>query len=167
MFSKEELNRFYQYCVALTGDETKAYDLLHESLEKFLRKERHIRSSKSYLMAVIRNCSIDQYRQASKNEIIELDENIIPANERDLESMVVNRDEVRWVLNFLNEDDRELLYLWAVEEYTARELARLLKIPRGTILSRLHRLKIKINNFLEEGNEKKSKRRHPRTLPKV
>lgn len=148
MFSKEELNQFYRYCLALTGEEANAYDLLQDSLEKYLRKGNAVASSRAYFRRIIRNLFIDHYRQSSKHETIELDENIIPATDNDLENLVVNRGEVQIILNALNSGDRELLYLWAVEEYTARELGDLLKCPRGTILSRLHRLKIKIIDFL-------------------
>jgi len=167
VFSKEELNRFFQYCVALTGDETEAYDLLQDSLVKFLGRENNVRSSGAYFRRVIRNHFIDHYRRETKYELTELDENVISAQESNLENILVNKEETRIILNELGGHDRELLYLWAVEEYTSKELAEFLKVPRGTILSRLHRLKIKINNFLEEESEKNSKRKYPRTLPKV
>ena len=38
MFDEEELNRFYRYCIALTGNEEDAFDLLQDSLEKFMRR---------------------------------------------------------------------------------------------------------------------------------
>lgn len=167
MFSKEELNRFYQYCFALTGDEPEAYDLLQDSLVKFLGRENNVRSSGAYFRRVIRNHFIDHLRKEGKYEMTELDENVISAQESNLENIIVNKEQTLIILNELGGQDRELLYLWAVEEYTSKELSDLLKVPRGTILSRLHRLKIKINNFLEEGNEKNSKRKYPRTLPKV
>ena len=148
MFSKEELNQFYRYCLALTGEEAKAHDLLQDSLEKYLRKRNPVKSSRAYFRRIIRNLFIDQYRESSKREIIGLDENIIPTTDNDLENMVVNKEETQIILKELNREDRELLYLWAVEEYTARELADLLNCPRGTILSRLHRMKIKIIGFL-------------------
>lgn len=148
MFSKEELNQFYRYCLALTGEEAEAYDLLQDSLEKYLKKRNSVTSSRAYFRRIIRNLFIDHYRKSSKHETLELDENIIPATDTDLENLVVNRGEVEIILKGLIHEDRELLYLWAVEEYTAKELADLLKCPRGTILSRLHRLKIKIIGFL-------------------
>ena len=37
-----------------------------------------------------------------------------------------------------------MLYLWAVEEYTVDEIALLTETPRGTLLSRLHRLKKRV-----------------------
>ena len=40
--------------------------------------------------------------------------------------------------------ERELLFLWAVEGYTARELGEATECSRGTVLSRLHRLRKKI-----------------------
>jgi DNA-directed RNA polymerase specialized sigma24 family protein len=38
MFNDEELNRFYRYCVALTGNEQDAFDLLQDCLEQFIRR---------------------------------------------------------------------------------------------------------------------------------
>lgn len=160
VFSREDLNQLYRYCVALTGDEDEAYDLLQDSFEKFLRKGRDVHSAKAYFRGIIRNHFIDQYRKGAKHGFTELDENIISTNETSLESLIANKEEARFILNALDFHDRELLYLWAVEEYTAKELADLLKSPRGTILSKLHRLKIKIKQCLENGYEKDIKRKH-------
>lgn len=160
VFTKEELNQFYRYCVALTGDEAEAYDLLQDSFEKFLRKGREVRSAKAYFRGIIRNHFIDHCRKEAKHGFTELDESIISTNETSLESIIANQEETRLILNELDFHDRELLYLWAVEEYTAKELAGLLKRPRGTILSKLHRLKIKINKNLENDYEKDIKRKH-------
>lgn len=160
MFSREELNQFYRYCVALTGDEDEAYDLLQDSFEKFLRKGRDVQSAKAYFRRIIRNHFIDHYRKEAKHGFTELDENIISTNENSLESLIANKEEARLILNELDFHDREILYLWAVEEYTAKELADLLKSPRGTILSKLHRLKIKIKQWLENEYKKDIKRKH-------
>ena len=159
VFTKEELNRFFQYCVALTGDETEAFDLLQDSLVKCLERGNNARSSKAYFRKFIRNLFIDHYRRETKHTMIEIEEKIIPVNENSLETVIANQEETRLILNDLNFKDRELLYLWAVEEYTAQELADFFDIPRGTILSRLHRLKIKIKTFLKVGYEKNAERK--------
>jgi len=160
VFSSNELNQFYRYCVALTGDETEAYDLLQDSFEKLLRKGSGVQSAKAYFRRIIRNHFIDHYRKRAKLEFTELDENIISTNENSLESLIINKEETRLILNELDFHDRELLYLWAVEEYTTKELADLLKSPRGTILSKLHRLKLKIKQGRQNEYEKDIKRKH-------
>lgn len=173
MFSKEEFNRFYRYCLALTGDEGSAFDLLHDSLEKFLRKEVNHKSSTAYFKRVIRNHFIDNYRKKTKYETIEVDEKILPIHDVDLDHLLADQEEVKLILKNLNEAERELIYLWAVEEFTAQELSDLWGCPRGTILSRLHRLKIKIRvlhgkeKHTKEKHEKDIKKTYPRALPGI
>jgi DNA-directed RNA polymerase specialized sigma24 family protein len=56
--------------------------------------------------------------------------------------------ELASALQQLRPDERELLYLSAVEEYSANEIAKLTHKPRGTILSILHRTKKKLRQIL-------------------
>ena len=56
-------------------------------------------------------------------------------------------------LNMLTPHEREILFLWAVEGFTVQDIANDLGIPKGTILSRLHRLKIKVKNKFGAGNK--------------
>ena len=156
MFSEKDLNQFFRYCIALVGDETEAYDLLQDSLEKFLRKGNAAKSSRAYFLRIIRNQFIDRYREASRFEKVELSENIVSTSGCDLEQLMINKEETELILRNLNSEDRELIYLWAVEGYTVSELAEFFDRPRGTLLSKLHRLKIKLNEVLaEEGRQKK------------
>ena len=156
MFSEKDFNQFFRYCIALERDETEAYDLLQDSLEKFLRKGSAAKSPRAYLLRIIRNQFIDRYREASRFEKVKPSENIVSTNEDDLEQLMVNKEETELILNSLNSEDREFIYLWAVEGYTISELAEFLKRPRGNLLSKLYRLKIKLKEVLaEEGRQKK------------
>lgn len=51
------------------------------------------------------------------------------------------------LLSHLRPEDRELLYLSAVEGHTAAELAEATGRPRGTILSQLFRAKKKLRRL--------------------
>ena len=150
MFSEKDLNGYFRYCMALVRDEAESYDLLQDSLEKFLRKGSAAKSSRAYFLRIIRNQFIDRYRESIRFEKMELSENIVSTNEYDLERLMVNKGETELILKSLNSEDRELIYLWAVEGYTISELAEFLKRPRGTLLSKLHRLKIKLKEVLAE-----------------
>ena len=57
-------------------------------------------------------------------------------------------DEMHRALGRLRDDEREVLFLAAVEGYTATELAELTDKPRGTILSMIHRAKKKLREVL-------------------
>ncbi len=146
MFNETELNILYRYCVALTGDRDNAYDLLHESLEKFLgRPQVEMEKPLAYLRRVIKNLFVDHTRKNRDLIQVSLDEdNVVFLEDHDPETLFLNREQVAQILRDLSSEERELLYFWAVEGLTAQEIAERYDRPRGTILARLHRLKARI-----------------------
>ncbi len=152
MFSDDELNQFYRYCIALTGDESTSYELVQASLEKFVRRgEENIRNVKSYFVRIIRNQFLDDLRMDRKHQTEELfdDEKVIQLASRSLEDITVDREQAEKILSLLEAQDREVLFLWAVEGWTLQEIADHLEIPKGTLLSRIHRFRSKIKEILE------------------
>jgi RNA polymerase sigma factor (sigma-70 family) len=151
MFSKEELNTFYRYCISLTGDENSAGDLLQCCLEKYVKhKTLEVNDSKAYFRRMLRNQFIDDQRKKGNQQLYELDEEntVIPLDLRSLEDIIVEREMVEIILRLLTPHEREILFLWAVEGFTVQDISNDLGIPKGTLLSRLHRLKIKVKNKL-------------------
>jgi len=147
MFSKEELNMFYRYCISLTGDAHSAGDLLQGCLEKYVRRDSSgVVDVKAYFRRMIRNQFIDDRRKEGNKQLDELDEEntVIPLDSRSLDDIIVEREMVEIILNSLTPSEREILFLWAVEGFTIQDIANDLGIPKGTLLSKLHRLKIKI-----------------------
>ena len=51
-------------------------------------------------------------------------------------------------------EEREALFLWAVEGYTAREIAEMCSSPINTVLSRLHRGRRKLRTILKSSKSK-------------
>ena len=64
--------------------------------------------------------------------------------EESLEQIIVDKLTIERVWQSLNSAEREVVYLWAVEEMTASEIALHLDLPRGTVLSRLFRLRKRV-----------------------
>lgn len=149
-FNQTELDKLYRYCFALTQQEDAAFDLLQSSLEKFLKKPPYeLVSASSYIKRIIRNHFIDQYRKDTKHQFESFDEEKDSFTDFDiatLESIVINEDEIEKILKLLVPLDREILYLWSVEGYSTEQLSQLLEIPKGTILSRIARLRVKVIN---------------------
>ncbi len=58
------------------------------------------------------------------------------------DDVIFTEIELQRVWNKLADQQREILYFWCVLGMTAAEMAKELKLPRGTILSRIHRLKM-------------------------
>ena len=151
MFSKEELNTFYRYCISLTADENSAGDLLQCCLEKYVRRNTSgVEDVKAYFRRMIRNQFIDDQRKEGNKQLDELDEEntVIPLDTRSLDDIIVEREMVEIILRSLTPHEREILFLWAVEGFTVQDISNNLGIPKGTLLSRLHRLKIKVKKKL-------------------
>ena len=136
----------YRYALALAHDETDAEDLLHDA---WLRLHGAGKSpDKAYFLRIIRNLFIDRTRQ---RRLIPLTGQAAETNETDQvdDSLLeVDRESLRRALGELRAEERESLYLQAVEGYTAQEIADLSGQSRGTVLSLIHRAKIKMRRLL-------------------
>ncbi len=150
MLDKDLLNQLYRFAISLTNNEDQAYDLLQSCIEKYLKANlTDIETPVAYLKRMIRNEFIDQMRK--KRFHYDVDPTVIDRindesalEELSLEDVFVQQSEVAALLGTMKPEERELLYLWAVEEYTIDEIAQMKQVPRGTLLSKLHRLKKRI-----------------------
>lgn len=150
MLDKKQLNQLYRFAISLTHHDDQAYDLLQSCLEKYLKqKHRDIASPIAYMKQTIRNEFIDQTRK--KRFQCELTPELSDAmdyeqaqQETSLEDLHIRQEEVDSLLGTMSPEERELLYLWSVVEYTIDEIAELKQVPRGTLSSQLHRLKKRI-----------------------
>ncbi len=147
MLDKALFDQLYRYCYSLTGDEDDACDLLQNALEKYLRAEHTpAEISKFYMMRVIRNQSIDDWRKSGRVEIEPFDdEKHLDFDVATLEQTTVDRDTLAALWSDFAPVEREILFLWAVEGYTTTEVAKWLNLSRGTVLSRISRLRKRVH----------------------
>jgi len=144
VFDDAELNRLFRYCRALTDSEADAFDLLQGGMERCLRtppadSERRI----AYAMKIMSNLWRDGLRRERVVHFEPLDDEptaLDPALEG-LEAALITRDELDHAWRELREDEREILFLWAVEGYTLAEVAIHLDRPKGSVLSIVHRMR--------------------------
>ena len=61
---------------------------------------------------------------------------------------VLNTIELQKALAKLKQEDRELLILREVASFSYEELAHLLRVPKGTVRSRLHKARSRLNQIL-------------------
>jgi len=147
LFNEKCLQQLFHYALSLTSNEAQAYDLLHCSLEKYLHLDKsRIEHSEPYLKRIMRNSYIDNQRRKRFEEPIsdqdlEKHENTISLIQPSLEDLFISQQQVSMLLQSLNGEESELLYLWAVEEYTFDEIAKMKEVAKGTLLSKMHRLK--------------------------
>ena len=148
----ELFQRGFRYAVALTHDPDRAADLLQDACVACLAAQASWRVG--YLFAAIRSRFIDHYRREMLAivEPIGAEEELARAGAfadlRDEEIVQADLDSLARALGKLRAEEREALFLAAVEGYTAQEIAELTGRPRGTILSVIHRARRKIRDLL-------------------
>ncbi|MFT5085036.1 MAG: RNA polymerase sigma-70 factor (ECF subfamily) [Lentisphaeria bacterium] len=152
MIDRETLQKLYQYSYSLTKNNTTAEDLLQTSLEKFIKRSIQVKSESAYLRTMIRNQFIDDCRRKKVVSFDSIEDHATSLlDETSLESIVIDNKLVEQIFNSLNAGERETLYLWAIMGFSASEIAEETQQSRNTVLSRLHRLKQKVNdNFPEQ-----------------
>ncbi len=140
----DQLNRLYQYAMLLCQQRDDAYDLLQGAVEKYLlaSRQRPVDKPMAFLRRLIRNRFIDDYRHRRRWDCCPYEEaasyDISPLN---LEQLSIDQDRLDYIWPQLQAKDRLILYHWAVLGYSLAEISEQLQIARGTLLSRLHRLR--------------------------
>jgi len=145
MFEQDDLNKLYRFCYSLTLDETAAYDLLQNSLEKFLKNNSEKQHKLAFMYQIIRHQFIDEYRKQSKQKSEPFEEQeYIDFDVKTLESIHIDEDLIEQVLDYLDPLEREIIFYWAIEGYTTQQIADMLSMPKGTVLSKIHRMRQRI-----------------------
>ena len=155
----EHLPRLRRYASALTRDSERAEDLLQDTLERAYRKwhlwqpESNLRA---WLFSIMHNVYMNQVaREARRPTSVPLEEAHGEYTVANHEAHMVTRDLVA-ALEQLPPEQREVVLLVCLEDMKYEEVAYVLRIPIGTVRSRLargrERLRRLMNGLPSEGN---------------
>lgn len=146
MFEKDVLQKLYRYSYSLTCDEHDAYDLLQGSLESFIKSKVEVNQAAAYVKKIIYNRFIDDCRRLKVLQFESLEEESLATDFdiQTLEDLMVNENMAEQILQSLDPDEREIMYCWAIEGFSTSEIATKLEQPRGTILSKIYRMRKKL-----------------------
>ena len=143
----------YRYACALQQDPGEAQGLVHEA---WLRASRMQPAppDKALLFRCVRNIHIDQYRRSQHVRFSAVDDLGRDAGDQtgSFDVVEVPDAQLQSALNQLRDTEREALFLSVVEGYTANEIAALTGSSRGTVLSLIHRARLKLKNLMQEDN---------------
>ena len=146
VLDRENLQKLHRYAYSLTANEADAYDLLQSAIETSLnRPADSVNKTIAYIRMIMKNRFIDDYRHKQSFPLEDIDDHSpVSMDESSLEDIVIASHDLTVLWKTLESIDREVLFFWAVEGFSMREIADKLDISRGTLLSRIHRLRKKL-----------------------
>lgn len=143
--NRTELQSLFQYAMLLTQHHDNAKDLLQSAVESYLRELQSgnaVKQKMAYIRQSIRHRYIDRYRHQQRWQEDTFEEqssyDISPLN---LEALHINQELLQQIWATLSTTEREILYHWAVLGLSTDEACEQLNMPRGTFLSKIHRLR--------------------------
>jgi len=162
------LDALYSTALRLTRNQFDAEDLVQEACLRafrFFDKFETGTNFKAWIFKILMNTFINQYRKKARTPAHVAFENnvehVYSEPGRTRESMLQQDgaaheyadlfgDEVNAALQKLSEEFRLVVILCDVEEFAYKEIAEILGIPMGTVMSRLSRARAQLQNYLRE-----------------
>jgi len=167
----EHLDLMFAVAMKLTRNANDAEDLVNNTLLKALRFHDKFKEGtyiKAWLLTILRNTYINQYRQrARRPSQVELSGaeksnesypdpglRYTPKSENYTDVMELFEDKVRIAVDTLPIDFRKVVIMADVEDRTYKDIAQELDCPIGTVMSRLYRgrkiLRTHLHDYAEE-----------------
>ncbi len=157
----ENIPRLRRYAHALLGPRRDADDLVQDCLERACARAdqwRQDSSLRTWLFSIMHNLFIDQTRRQGRSPPHQrLDETPEPGVEGQMEA-TRQVEELQQGLGQLPEDQRAVLLLVALEGLSYEEVAETLRIPLGTVMSRLYRARERMRGWLDESHPPRLRR---------
>jgi RNA polymerase sigma-70 factor, ECF subfamily len=156
----EYLDALYGYAVVLSRNRTQSEDLVQETCLRALRAMQRLRPDsniKSWLFTILRNIWLNQLRQSrAANEVSDshlgeaIENQAVDPAKNPYATYISNieHEEVRYAIEQLPLEFREIILLREFEELSYQEIAALLDCPLGTVMSRLARARSKLRDLL-------------------
>ena len=155
--------RVYGLCYRFTGSDAEAQDLTQEVFLRIFRTLRTFRSAEgsfvTWMARLTRNLLIDHYRRTKQDRATDSIEDQLPVLEEHLDAaakpdrVLAGRETseiLRAALQRLSPDLRETVILRDLQDMEYREIALILRIPEGTVKSRLNRGRAELARILRK-----------------
>lgn len=154
---QDEIPRLRRYALFLARDRDRADDLVQECLTRAISKSATWQPGtnlRAWLFTILRNGFISELRHARREP-----QGAPPDDDDPLLAVPVNHiarvqlREVFAALNSLSCEHREVLELVVIEELSYETAAEILKVPLGTVRSRLSRARAALRQRIEPAAE--------------
>jgi RNA polymerase sigma-70 factor (ECF subfamily) len=140
----------YRYAAWLSRDRSIAEDVVQEALLrawKSLDALRDDAAAKQWLLTIVRRENA-RYFERKRLETVDID-NLTASQSAELADAPDPKvDEMREAIFQLDDDYREPLVLQVLMGYTTTEIAELMGLKQGAVLTRLHRARHKLKDLM-------------------
>jgi RNA polymerase sigma-70 factor, ECF subfamily len=167
-FGLEHVDGLYAYAFVLCGDRTEAEDLVQETYLRAIKAVARLRDDsnrKGWLFTILRNVWLNQLRHrrivpqiSGLNLDMYIRDLAIHRHDDPYSQLVskMDREMVRDAIQELPTIFREVILLREYEELSYQEIAGVLNIPLGTVMSRLGRARAQLRVLLSAAVERRS-----------
>ena len=142
----------YRYAAWLSRDRTIAEDVVQESLLrawKSLDALREDAAAKHWLLTIVRRENA-RYFERRRLETVDVDD-LTPSQQALLAEQPDDQlDDMRDAIYRLDDDYREPLVLQVLMGYSTNEIAGLMGLKQGAVLTRLHRARHKLKDEMQD-----------------
>jgi RNA polymerase sigma-70 factor (ECF subfamily) len=148
----EQIPHLRRYALALVGDRERADDLVQDCLERAwgrLGLWRRDGNMRAWLFTIMHNLNANAVRRAKRRPRHDPIDDVLPAP-----SLPPTQDDrlelgaLSNALNLLSEEQRAVVLLVGLEQLRYEEVATVLDLPIGTVMSRLHRGRERLRRLL-------------------
>ena len=154
----------YRIAYAWCHDPALADDLVQETLSKAWVRRAQLREEaalKAWMVAIMNHCWLDYLRSRRDFDDVDDWQETLESN-ADSPEACCNREQVvacvRAAVARLPQGQRQVLTLIDLEEFSYVEVAGILDIPVGTVMSRLSRARASLKNMLDTGAQQAAAR---------
>lgn len=166
---QQNQRRVFHACVAVVRSQADAEDITQEVFiraYKNLSKFEGTAKFSTWLYRIARNASIDHLRKRARRDASNIDDFVDEHRESAFDEAFISaplgfnpteemarkeyRDAISHAFDALSSAHREILTLREVEGHSYQEIADILEIKIGTVMSRLHHARINAQKFLAE-----------------
>jgi RNA polymerase sigma-70 factor (ECF subfamily) len=144
-----------RYARALTGDHTAADDLVQDTLERAWRRIGLLRlgsNLRAWLFTIMHNLYINQLKASSRKKGSSAEQEALVLSVRPKEEERLELRDLSKALRRLSEEQRQVVLLVGLEQMSYEEVAKVLRIPVGTVMSRLSRGREQLRTMMDGGS---------------
>ena len=157
----DEIPRLRRYARSLTFDVASADDLAQQTLERALQRWQQFdvaREMRVWLLSIAHNLHRDTARREARLSVVDPDE--LQRLNDDARGDAAGHDiglriDLRKALAALPPEQRDAVLLVFVEQLSYAEVAEVLRIPIGTVMSRVWRGRVTLRSVLDGNGDRR------------